>query len=176
MLLLLLLLLDYHRVATNETNICLATLCQSCGCVNNCSSRARLIKCGHKRKHLEMLRSQDRNENVSVSENEEEKPSMTTILCRFVWYTHPPAVQGCDMMVLSCQQRAELKFNFNPCLSIRMSKRFFDCSLADVAQLPLSLKCKCGALVPHQMWQTIRRAQFTKFQMDFVFSVGAENN
>ena len=35
------------------------------------------------------------------------------------------------MIVLSCQPSTEFKSNFNPSLSIRMSKRFFDCSLAD---------------------------------------------
>ena len=31
--------------------------------------------------------------------------------------------------VIPCQQSAQINCNLNPCLSIRMSKRFFDCSL-----------------------------------------------
>ena len=83
------------------------------------------------------------------------------------------------MIVLSCQPSTEFKSNFNPCLSIRMSKRFFDCSLADVAKA-------FAPFVP----QVVSRARATpdvltmrtvhqisaRVQIDLVFSVRAENN
>ena len=74
-----------------------------------------------------------------------------------------------------CQQSAQLNCNLNPCLSITMSKRFFDCSLtADAPNISFVPQKWCRSsrecIAAPDVLTMCQEAEFTKFRNGIGYS------